>query len=578
MAGNPAGAFALLNLGGIEYAYVPNGSYLEDASAVLNPDVNAAVVPGVIFTGISVVPLSNTSAQKAQIDTPNAANSCAANQNTGVVVCTSNQRDIYVIDSASNTITSTLQSGGNLSFPFYTSGGACVTCGVTINPVTNTAIIGVSANPNTNAGMSGYQILNLADNTLGPVFFVKNSHIAEGWSVDTDRNLLLSPIANVSATQADPTGNGTGGIGPWNLTQPTQFHLFDLSQATPAQFDASASISALLNPASQLNTAAQDATGITIATQENTGNLLMTDMSQKTSSAGNPGTWSAPSKLQYLPELGPSVEFQPYTPGGPSPSLFMFGATALSIATGTHYGFMVDEFGAGAIGAFILPSTTTTGKAPEVFDYVFAALPNDPVTQAPWGNPLQPHGLAAAYANIGAGDAYGVIMNSAWNVAQGLAEADPNGVSSYTDARSSMAVISLPALLAAPRVSNCTSNSVAIASVVETGSTVTVTTLSPHGFSAGQIVNIGDFLNGYITDPLGSQSYNGAFTITSVIDPLTFTYTDSVTGLSPAAAGADLFFGANAIVDTCTPDFSGHFVDPSYDLVAHGVLRFFPIH
>ena len=535
-------------------------------------------MPGVTFTGISVVPLSNSGGQKSQISTPNAANSCASNPNTGIVVCTSNVRDIYIIDSATNTIISTLQSGGNMSFPFYSSGGACVTCGVTINPVTNTAIIGVSANPTTSAGMSGYQILNLANNTLGPVFFVKNNHIGEAWSVDTDRNLLLSPTENVSTIQTDPSGNGSGGNGPWSLSQPLQFHLFDLSQATPAQFDASSTITSLLNPASELDTAAQDVTGITIATQEFTGNLLMTDMSQKTSTAGNPGSWSAPSQLQYLPELGPSVEFQPFNPGGPLNALFTSGATALSIATGTHYGFMVDEFGAGAIGAFILPSSTTTGKAPAVFDYVFAAMPNDPVTQTPWNNSLDPHGLVSAYVSIGTGDAYGVTMNSAWSVAQGLAEADPNGISSYTDSRSSMAVISLPALLAAPRVSNCTSSSVAITNLTESGSTVTVTTESPHGFSAGQIVNIGDLFNGYATDPTGSLGYNGTFTVTSVIDPSTFTYTDVTTGLSDAIAGQDLFFGGNATVDTCTPDFSGHFVDPSYDLVAHGVVRFFPIH
>ncbi|MGO9451053.1 MAG: hypothetical protein ACLQDV_08410 [Candidatus Binataceae bacterium] len=84
----------MLSLGGVEYAYVPNGSYLEDPNAVLNPDVNVSTVSGVTYTGISVVPLSTTSGTMTQISTPSAVNSCAANQTTGIVVCTSNNTDI----------------------------------------------------------------------------------------------------------------------------------------------------------------------------------------------------------------------------------------------------------------------------------------------------------------------------------------------------------------------------------------------------------------------------------------------------------------------------------------------------
>lgn len=577
MSGNGAGAFAMMNVGGIEYAYVPNGSYLETSDPVLNPDVSAPAIGGVNYNGVSVVPLSATSGTRTEIATPDAVNSCAGNPNTGKVVCTSNHNDIYIIDSATNTITATLRSGGNPSFPFYSSGGACITCGVTVNPVTNTAIIGVSENPTANSGMSGYQVLDLSNNTLGPVFHVTGNHIAESWSVDTDRSLLLSPTENVGPLEPDLSGNSVSGDGPWNLTHPAQLHLFDLSNATPAQFDLG-SPDTLFNPINEPDAVAQDSSGIAVATLEFTGNLLLTDLSQASRTGGNPGTWSAPSQLQYLPELGPSEMFQPFFPQGPLQAMFTSGGTAISIATGTHYGFLEDEFGAGSIGAFIMQSSPKPGQAPVIEDYVFASMPNDPVTQAPWQNPFDPHGLAAAYVTIGSGNAYGVLMNSTYNAVQASASASADGNSTIRASRSSIAVVSLPGLLAAPRVSGCAQNAVPIASITESGSTVTVTTASPHGFSAGQTVTIGDLYSGWVEDPSGKLGYNGTFTIASVPDSTSFTYENSVTGLADAVAGADLFAGANATVDICTPNFSGHFVDPSYDLVANGVIRFFPIH
>jgi len=582
LAGNGAGTFAMLNLGGVEYAYIPNGSYIEDPNAVLNPDVNTPTIGGVTYTGVSVVPLSTTSGTKTQISTPDALNSCAANQTTGIVVCTSNNTDIYIIASATNTITATLQSGGNVSFPFYSSGGACVTCGVTVNSANNTAIIGVSADPTANAGMSGYQILNLANNTLSQVFYVTGNHIAEAWSVDTDHNLLLSPTEDIGQIETSSTDSG---YGPVNLIQPTQFELFDLSPSTPAQYDFSpaSATPSLFAVGTDLDTVAQDVTGITIATQEYSGNLLLSDLSQKTTTSGNPGSWNAPSQLLNLPELGPSNGLSVSMPLGTDGNFFTNGASALQIATGAHYGFLEDEFGAGAIGAIILPSSSTPGSAPGLFDYVLAAMPNDPATQAPWQNPLEPHGLAAAYASIGGDDAYGILMNTTFNTAAALSSpASANGISSLPYSRSSVAVVSLAGLIAAPRVSGCTQNSIAIASLTESGSTVTVTTASPHGFSVGQIVSIGELFNGYVEDPSGSLSYNGSFTITAVPDAattdITFTYTNPVTGLGDATAGTGLFVSANATTSVCTPDFSGHFVDPSYDLVGNGVIRFFPVH
>ncbi|MGO9451052.1 MAG: hypothetical protein ACLQDV_08405 [Candidatus Binataceae bacterium] len=76
-----------------------------------------------------------------------------------------------------------------------------------MNSATNTAVIGVSANPATNAGMSGYQTLNLATNTLSPVFYVTGNHIAEAWSIDTDHNLLLSPTEDIGPIEQNFSGS-----------------------------------------------------------------------------------------------------------------------------------------------------------------------------------------------------------------------------------------------------------------------------------------------------------------------------------------------------------------------------------
>ncbi len=62
----------------------------------------------------------------------------------------------------------------------------------------------------------------------------------------------------------------------------------------------------------------------------------------------------------------------------------------------------------------------------------------------------------------------------------------------------------------------------------EVGNTVTITTTSPHGFTAGQTVQI----SGVTT-----AGYNGTFTITSVPNATSFTYTDPVNKLKPSGNG-----------------------------------------
>jgi hypothetical protein len=67
-----------------------------------------------------------------------------------------------------------------------------------------------------------------------------------------------------------------------------------------------------------------------------------------------------------------------------------------------------------------------------------------------------------------------------------------------------------------------------ISSISESGSTVTVTTSSAHGFSVGQQVTVFG---------VTSAQYNGTVTITSVPTSTTFTYTSSITGLSSSSGG-----------------------------------------
>jgi hypothetical protein len=568
----------MIGINGTEYVYVPNGSYLESFNPVVNPDISFSPIPGVGYNGVSAVPLGPNGA-RVQIPTPDSVNSCAANQNTGVVVCTSNHNDIYLINAYTNTLTATLHSSGDPNYPFFSSGGACVTCGVVMNAANNTAIIGVSVNPSTAPGQSGYQILNLVSNQMSPVFYVSGNHVAEAWAVDTDHNLLLSAVENIGVNQQD--WYGVGGNGPWSLTQPAQFELFDLNKSGPPQYDFSQAAS-LLEPNSELDATAQDATGVTVATEEFTGNVLLSDLSQKKLTSGAPGSWNAPSRLQNLPEFGPSnLEDENWVPTGPSTHVFYSGQTGVSVATGTHYGFMEDEFGGGAIAAFTLPAKSKANTAPSVLDYVIASLPNDPFAKAPWENPFDPHGLAAAYANIGTGNAYGVVVNTTFMQTAYQSFASPSGSSSMPYSRTTIAVVSLPGLMAAPRVSSCTQYSVPVASIVESGNTVTVTTSIPHGFLAGQTVTIGDTY-GPIVDPSGSFGYSGNFTIASVPDAattgVTFTYSDPVGNLQPAISGQGLFFGGNATYNACVSDPAGHFVDPSYDLVKNGVVRYFPVH
>ncbi len=70
--------------------------------------------------------------------------------------------------------------------------------------------------------------------------------------------------------------------------------------------------------------------------------------------------------------------------------------------------------------------------------------------------------------------------------------------------------------------------SAAIAAATETGNTVTITTSAAHSFSVGdQVVVAG----------VGENGYNGTFTITSIPNSTSFTYTNTTTGLAASSGG-----------------------------------------
>ncbi len=77
----------------------------------------------------------------------------------------------------------------------------------------------------------------------------------------------------------------------------------------------------------------------------------------------------------------------------------------------------------------------------------------------------------------------------------------------------------------------------------ESGHTVTITTMTPHGFSVGQVVRIGG---------VGVGGYNGIFTITAVPTATSFQYTDPAAGLGNSGGGIATATEAKAAVATTT--------------------------
>ncbi len=368
----PTNSLTVLIQGAKVTAYVPNGNWDSDQ------------------TGIQVVPIEPTGAA-TPIPTPGVVNSCAANWVTGETVCAANDTDVYLITGT--TLNTTLHSGSNSYAGF--SGGYCMNCGVGMNAVSNTAVITMGLSPSPSS--SGLQFLNLATNTFAapiPTAYEVSEDIV--W--DAGRNLILSPNED--------------GV----------YDLFDTSKTPPAEFG--------YYVGGELDSAGEDcSTGIALSTDEFTSNLFFANLNEATFIPGSPGSWSAPSMFQNLPEFNPYDGTEAGTDG-------------IAIAPGSHLGIVTGEFpdppsAGNAIIAIQLPAPPVSG-APSLVDYAVANLPNDPD-----GNPFSmgcdPH-TTTAYVSPSTGKAIGLVTD------YGATPCYDYGTPAY------VGVIDLQGLLSAPRV------------------------------------------------------------------------------------------------------------------------------
>jgi len=240
---------------------------------------------------------------------------------------------------------------------------------VAINPATNQALIVLST-----SGGPGFQFLDLTGvPTFEAAFASPSGKVSEGILIDPISNLVLSP------------------------TEANDYEIINVATTTtPAFFENPITIT----PPTVLEAAAEDcATGIVLASteefQQGTGQIFIADLTQATFTPGSPGTWTAPSQLQSLPEFA-------------SPAL-SFGPVGLAVATGSHIGVVTGEFGGSGFGAIQLPSTSGSGT-PAISDWVECNIPNDPDGNS-WSMGLDPH-TVTAYVSPTSGDAMGLIANS----------------------------------------------------------------------------------------------------------------------------------------------------------------------
>src|SRR5579871_2921876 len=371
---NPTSSLSLLLGANGVTAYIPNGNW------------------GSSQTGIQVVPIEPPGTA-TPIATTGVVNSCASNSVTGETVCTANDTDVYLINGSN--LYATLTSGSTAATPDF-SGGGCFNCGVAIESNSNTAVLGIgySAAPSGTA----LQFLNLANNTFSPPVPGANL-ISEDVLWDPIRQLILSPdedgIYDLYRVQSGSTpeyGNNIGGT---------------------------------------LDSAGEDClTGIALSTDEYTSNIVLTDLTQATFTAGSPGTWSAPLQFQAIPE------WDPYD--GPES-----GTDGVAVATGSHLGIITGEYPfppsqANVVMAVQLPASSGSGT-PSLVDYAVAAMPNDPAGY-PFSLGCDPH-TVTAYVSPTTGKPTGVLTD------YGPVTCYANGAPQY------VALIDLQGMLNAPRLS-----------------------------------------------------------------------------------------------------------------------------
>jgi hypothetical protein len=329
----PSSSLGLLVSGKNVTTYVPNGAW--DTSS----------------TGLSAVSTEGTGFS-GTIATPNTVNSCAANANTGEVVCASNVTDVYLINGT--TLTTTISSDGNAYSSF--SGGICETCGAAMNATIDQAVLTIG-DSSANSG-AGLDLLNLTTNVTTPVPMYYN--VSEDVLWDQGRNLVLSP---------DEQG------------------IYDIYN-TSSGVEYGQSIGGTLDSAAE-----ECSTGIALASDEFTSDLFIADLTQATFTPGTPGSWTTSAEqFQNFPEFGN----------------FAAGTSGISIAQGSHLGITTGEFGGNWMGVIQIPATSGSGT-PAVLDYAAVALPNTPDGNV-FEQGLDPH-TVTAYVSPNSSDAIGLMAN-----------------------------------------------------------------------------------------------------------------------------------------------------------------------
>ena len=370
---NPASSLSVLLGPSSVTAYIPNGSWSSTQ------------------TGVQVVPIE-PAGTPLSVATPGVVNSCASNSTTAETVCTANDTDVYLISGT--TLNSILTSGSTGTAEF--SGGGCFNCTVAIESYSNTAVIGMGLGSGVSG--TGIQFLNLANNTFSAPVPASNE-VSEDILWDPVRKLILSP--------------GEEGV----------YDLFQVQSGSTPEFG--------FNITGELDSAGEDCvTGIALATDENTSDLVLTDLTQVSYTAGSPGTWTAPYQMQNIPE------WDQYN-GSES------GIDGVAVATGTHLGIVIGEFPyppnqANAVMVIELPSTSGSGT-PALVDYAVAVMPNDPAGY-PFSLGCDPH-TVAAYVSPVSGKATGLVTDYS------AVACYSNGTPQY------VALIDLQGMLNAPRVS-----------------------------------------------------------------------------------------------------------------------------
>src|SRR3989441_3650471 len=289
---------------------------------------------------VGVVNIEGNSIKPQQITTPNPVNACASNSATGQTVCTANNTDVYLISVTS--LQSTLKSGGS-GMAMYLEGN-CTNCGVTMDPFSNRAVIGL--NLSQSPPVAGFQILNLGPSpkfeaplaSQAPNVDGTGQQISGGILIDPMRNLILSPnehtnyeIVKLANDNDDKKGDDDKDKkdkdkdnGKADKNRPAFFE--NVFPNSPA-----------------FGSAAADCTGGTIMAtliQQDPSQIYIADLSKVRATPGSPaGTWQVSPKNSQIQTLSESHLSQ--------------GANGIAIVQNANTGILTGEFGFDAFGGNI---------------------------------------------------------------------------------------------------------------------------------------------------------------------------------------------------------------------------------